>query len=75
MVLRLSGRCLLVSGCSLRRKACRLVSRDESHVIDRRRAATGLARARARSVQSLGVGVPSAVAGAAQERGLTSIHN
>jgi hypothetical protein len=60
MILKLSGRCLVVSECSLRRKACRLVSRDESHVIDRRRAATGLARARARSVQSLGVGGPSA---------------
>ena len=60
MILKLSGRCLVVSECSLRRKACRRVSRDESHDIDRRRAATGLARARARSVQSLGVGVPSA---------------
>jgi len=36
MILKLSGRCLVVSGCSLRRKACRRVARDESHDIDRR---------------------------------------
>jgi len=62
MISRLSGSVYVVSGCSLRCKACRQVARDESHDIDRRRAATGLARARARPAQMPGVGVPSAVA-------------
>ena len=39
------------------------MARDESRYVDRRRAAIGLARALARPVLLLGVGVPSAVAG------------
>ena len=39
------------------------MARDESRYVDRRRAATGLARALARPELLLGVGVPSAVAG------------
>ena len=38
------------------------MARDESRDVDRRRAATGLARALARPAQLLGVGVPRAVA-------------
>ena len=65
MISRLSGSvsCSLRIS-SLRRKAGRRVARNEPRDVKRRRAATGLARARLRvhTEQFLGVGVPSAVA-------------
>ena len=45
-----------LSGCCLRRKGGGRVARDESCDVDRRRAATGLARALARPAQLFGVG-------------------
>ena len=65
MISRLSGSvsCSLRIS-SLRRKAGRRVARNEPRDVKRRRAASGLARARLRAhtEQFLGVGVPSAVA-------------
>ena len=65
MISRLSGSvsCSLRIS-SLRRKAGRRVARNEPRDVKRRRAATGLARARLRAhtEQFLGAGVPSAVA-------------
>ena len=53
MISRLPGsRCLEVSGCSLRRKAGGRVAHDETRDVDRRRAATGLDRARVRAQRS-----------------------
>ena len=65
MISRLSGSvsCSLRIS-SLRRKAGRRVARNEPRDVKRRRAASGLARARLRAhtEQFLGAGVPSAVA-------------
>ena len=62
MISRFPGsRCLEVSGCSLRRKAGGRVAHDETRDIDRRRAATGLDRARVRAQRSC-LALPCAIA-------------